>query len=171
MEERVLNIFRVDSGIMRIIGICRSKTANLVPVVGIAPENLVNIPKDLEIDKKERIEEKPGDGKRRLSFHQSFNILPNRPSFLNSNVTRNCVTPRKFEDKANLEANHNNFVLVDSSEWGGETTTIMCIIESLFKLNRNVIRVGLLVNGGNISKNEIYYLSQLKIPTIILQGR
>jgi hypothetical protein len=52
-------------------------------------------------------------------------------------------------DGAPLEPNHSHFVLVESNEWGGETTTMLALARTF-----NAPIVAILVNGGAIAADE-----------------
>ena len=52
-------------------------------------------------------------------------------------------------DGTPLEPNHSHFVLVDSNEWGGETTKMLELARAL-----NAPIVAILVNGGAIAADE-----------------
>jgi hypothetical protein len=52
-------------------------------------------------------------------------------------------------DGAPLEANHSHFVLVESNEWGGETTKMLELARAF-----NAPVVAILVNGGAIAAHE-----------------
>jgi hypothetical protein len=52
-------------------------------------------------------------------------------------------------DGAPLEANHSHFVLVESNEWGGETTKMLELARAF-----NAPIVAILVNGGAIAADE-----------------
>ena len=52
-------------------------------------------------------------------------------------------------DGAPLEPNHSHFVLVESDEWGGETSTMFKLAQAL-----NAAVATMLINGGQIAENE-----------------
>jgi hypothetical protein len=52
-------------------------------------------------------------------------------------------------DGAHLEPNHSHFVLVESNEWGGETTKMLELAREI-----NAPIVAILVNGGAIAADE-----------------
>jgi hypothetical protein len=54
-----------------------------------------------------------------------------------------------ISDGTPLEPNHSHFVLVESNEWGGETTTMLELARAL-----NEPIVAILVNGGAIAADE-----------------
>ena len=58
-----------------------------------------------------------------------------------------CASARS--DGARLEPNHSHFVLVESNEWGGETTKMLEIARAF-----NAPIVAILVNGGAIAADE-----------------
>jgi hypothetical protein len=55
----------------------------------------------------------------------------------------------KISDGASLEPNHSHFVLVETSKWGGETTTMLELACAF-----NSPTVAVLVNGGAIAAEE-----------------
>ena len=56
------------------------------------------------------------------------------------------------KDLVDLEPHHNDFVLVPSSEWGGETTTMFTLAAVLLE---HIPGVAVLANGGQISMKEV----------------
>lgn len=58
-------------------------------------------------------------------------------------------------DTVPLEAHHTDFVLVPSSEWGGETTTMFSLARVL---RTRIPAIAVLANGGQISKKEVQWL-------------
>lgn len=76
------------------------------------------------------------------------------------------------DDSAPLEPNHTHFVLVDShcesnDGWGCETHLMYHLAEVYTK---TLPALTLLVNGGNICKQEILHSVRLGIPILIVQG-
>jgi hypothetical protein len=55
----------------------------------------------------------------------------------------------KISEGAPLEPNHSHFVLVESNEWGGETTKMLELARAF-----NAATVAILVNGGAIAADE-----------------
>lgn len=55
----------------------------------------------------------------------------------------------KISDGASLEPNHSHFVLVESNQWGGETTKMLELARAF-----NAPIVAILVNGGAITADE-----------------
>jgi hypothetical protein len=55
----------------------------------------------------------------------------------------------KIPEGASLEPNHSHFVLVESNEWGGETTTMLELARGF-----NAPIVAILVNGGTVAADE-----------------
>ena len=75
-------------------------------------------------------------------------------------------------DSAPLEPNHTHFVLVDTScenngGWGCETP-LMYHLAAVY--TKTLPALTLLVNGGNICKQEILHSVRLGIPILIVQG-
>ena len=61
--------------------------------------------------------------------------------------TEGCI-----DDGAPLDPNHSHFVLVESSEWGGETATMYELAE---ELSKEIPVLTVLVNGGELAKHEV----------------
>ena len=55
-------------------------------------------------------------------------------------------------DLVDLEPRHTDFLLVPSSEWGGETSTMFTVASTLCQA---LPGVAVLANGGQISKKEV----------------
>jgi SLOG in TRPM, prokaryote/SMODS and SLOG-associating 2TM effector domain 1/Protein of unknown function (DUF4231) len=70
-------------------------------------------------------------------------------------------------DGAALDPNHSHFVLVESSEWGGETETMYAIAEALAK---TIPVVTVLINGGTIARDEVLRSVRQGWPIIVVQG-
>lgn len=64
-----------------------------------------------------------------------------------------------------LEPNHSHFVLVEASEWGGETATLIAVAEA-FKAPVVVI----LASGGDVARREILLAVRKNWPIIVLKG-
>ncbi|HEX5748855.1 MAG TPA: DUF4231 domain-containing protein [Archangium sp.] len=68
---------------------------------------------------------------------------------------------------APLDEHHSHFVLVDSDTWGGETQTLFSLAAALAK---DIPVTVVLVNGGDISKQEALAAVRHGWPLIVLQG-
>jgi len=68
-------------------------------------------------------------------------------------------------DGAPLEPNHSHFVLVDSNEWGDETT-MMLELARVF----NAPTVAILVNGGAIAADEALQSVRNGWPLLVIEG-
>jgi SLOG in TRPM, prokaryote len=68
-------------------------------------------------------------------------------------------------DGAPLEPNHSYFVLVESNEWGGETTTMLELARAL-----NAPIVAILVNGGAIAADEALQSVRNGWPLLVVEG-
>jgi SLOG in TRPM, prokaryote len=68
-------------------------------------------------------------------------------------------------DGAPLEPNHSHFVLVESDEWGGETSTMFKLAQAL-----NVAVVTMLINGGQIAENEALRTVRNGWPLLVVEG-
>ena len=68
-------------------------------------------------------------------------------------------------DGAPLEPNHSYFVLVESNEWGGETTTMLELARAF-----NAPIVAILVNGGAIAANEALQSVRNEWQLLVIEG-
>jgi SLOG in TRPM, prokaryote len=68
-------------------------------------------------------------------------------------------------DGAPLEPNHSHFVLVESNEWGGETTTMLELARAF-----NAPIVAILVNGGAIATDEALQSVRNGWPLLVIEG-
>jgi len=68
-------------------------------------------------------------------------------------------------DGAPLEPNHTHFVLVESDEWGGETSTMFKLAQAL-----NVAVATMLINGGQIAENEASRTVRNGWPLFVIEG-
>jgi len=75
------------------------------------------------------------------------------------------VGTSKISDGAPLEPNHSHFVLVESNEWGGETTTMLELARGF-----NVPTVAILVNGGAIAADEALQSVRNGWQLIVIEG-
>lgn len=73
----------------------------------------------------------------------------------------------EIEDTAPLDPNHTHFVLVATNEWGGETDIMYALAKSF---SQGLPSVAVLVNGGEIAKNEALYNVRQKRPIIVMEG-
>ena len=76
-----------------------------------------------------------------------------------STVVANGRTP--------LEPNHTHFVLVDSATWGGETSTLVDLVQTLADTRPVVVVV---VHGGEVTKDELVRSVRLHWPVIVVAG-
>jgi hypothetical protein len=65
-----------------------------------------------------------------------------------------------------LEPNHSHFVLVDSQDWGGETSTLYRFTETL---SEGAPVVVVLANGGELSKQELLRTVRRGWPVVVLK--
>lgn len=76
-------------------------------------------------------------------------------------------------DNANgydLDPGHSHFVLTSEGDWGDETDMIVQLAQALCGFGK-CPSLGLVINGGNIVRQEVYRLSrQLKTPMLVLEG-
>ena len=68
-------------------------------------------------------------------------------------------------DGAPLEPNHSHFVLVESNEWGGETTTMLELARAF-----NAPIVAILVNGGAIAVDEASQSVRNEWQLLVIEG-
>jgi hypothetical protein len=73
--------------------------------------------------------------------------------------------PSVVSDGAALEPNHSHFVLVESDEWGGETTKMLELARAF-----NVPSVAILVNGGAIAADEALQSVRNGWPLLVMEG-
>jgi hypothetical protein len=68
-------------------------------------------------------------------------------------------------DGVPLEPNHSHFVLVESDEWGGETSTMFELARAL-----NVSVATMLINGGQIAESEGLRSVRNGWPLLVVEG-
>jgi SLOG in TRPM, prokaryote/SMODS and SLOG-associating 2TM effector domain 1/Protein of unknown function (DUF4231) len=83
-----------------------------------------------------------------------------------------CVTypgspPDAPGDGAALEPNHSHFVLADSAEWGGETSLLVELSETLAAGEPNVMVVA---GGGEVTTEEVLEAARRRWPIFVLVG-
>ena len=71
------------------------------------------------------------------------------------------------DDRVPLDPNHSHFVLVESREWGDETTTLYSLAQSLAE---GISAVTILVNGGPIAKEEVLESVRHNWPIVVIEG-
>ena len=64
-----------------------------------------------------------------------------------------------------LDPNHSHFLLVDGNEWGSETETLFELASAF-----NVPVLAILVNGGDIAKDELLQSIRRNWPVIVIEG-
>lgn len=69
-----------------------------------------------------------------------------------------------------LEPHHTHFVLVESTQWGGETEAMYNLVSAYRQPTENLPIFTVLVNGGEISRLEILQSVRLGIPIIVIEG-
>jgi SLOG in TRPM, prokaryote len=74
---------------------------------------------------------------------------------------------RVGSEEVPLDPNHSHFVLVETNEWGGETET-MYELANVF--SEGCPSVAILINGGDIAKNEVLYNVRQRRPIIVIEG-
>jgi hypothetical protein len=65
-----------------------------------------------------------------------------------------------------LDPHHSHFILVNSQEWGGETDTMLAIAAALAQ---NAPIITILVNGGDIAKQETLRIVRKGWPIVVIQ--
>jgi SLOG in TRPM, prokaryote len=68
-------------------------------------------------------------------------------------------------DGTPLEPNHSHFVLVESNEWGGETTKMLELARA-----SNAPTVAILANGGAIAADEALQSVRNGWPLLVIEG-
>lgn len=76
-------------------------------------------------------------------------------------------TEGSIDNGAALESNHSHFVLADSDEWGGETQTMFEVAQ---ELATRIPVVAILVDGGQIAKDEVLRAVRHGWPLIVIEG-
>jgi SLOG in TRPM, prokaryote len=71
----------------------------------------------------------------------------------------------KISDGASLEPNHSHFVLVDSNEWGSETSKMLELARAF-----SAPIVAILVNGGAIAADEALQSVRNGWPLLVIEG-
>lgn len=71
----------------------------------------------------------------------------------------------KIPEGASLEPNHSHFVLVETNDWGGETTTMLELARGF-----NAPIVAILVNGGKIAADEALQSARNGWPLVVIEG-
>lgn len=75
-------------------------------------------------------------------------------------------------DGYDLDPGHSHFVLTSEGDWGDETDMIIQLALALSGMGK-FPSLGLVINGGNIVRQEVYRLSvtkQLQTPLLVLEG-
>ena len=72
-----------------------------------------------------------------------------------------------FKDGVPLDPNHSHFVLVESDEWGGEIK-MMQDLAAIFAQAAPVVMI--LVNGGNIAKQDVLWSTRHGWPVVVIQN-
>ena len=70
-------------------------------------------------------------------------------------------------DAGPLDPNHSHFILVETGTWGEETKTMYELVQFL---SREHSSVAILVNGGEIARNEALYNVRQGRPLIVIEG-
>ncbi len=71
--------------------------------------------------------------------------------------------------QATLEDNHTHFVLVDAPDWGDESLTIVRLAQAISG-NGQRASTGILINGGRISRQDVFFAIAEKMPILVLEG-
>lgn len=73
--------------------------------------------------------------------------------------------------ESTLQPGHSHFVLVDSDEWGGESSLIVSLAKALAANQAPIM--GILINGGKIAEREVYLATtqgDSKMPLLVVDG-
>jgi hypothetical protein len=76
-------------------------------------------------------------------------------------------TSADADGRAQLEPNHTHFVLVDSGTWGGETSTLVDLAQTIADTRPVVVVV---VHGGEVTKEELVRSVRRHWPIIVVAG-
>jgi hypothetical protein len=80
-------------------------------------------------------------------------------------ITHPEISGASVSDGTPLEPNHSHFVLVESNEWGGETTKMLEFARAF-----NSPTVAILVNGGAIAADEALQSVRNGWPLLVFEG-
>lgn len=75
--------------------------------------------------------------------------------------------PAEAEGAAPLDPNHSHFLLAPSDDWGGETDWMFALAEAL---SEGAPVVTVLVNGGDIAREEVWQSVRRGWPVVVLAG-
>jgi hypothetical protein len=95
--------------------------------------------------------------------HATVQLLGIAPKGKITNPEIACASA--VSDGAPLEPNHSHFVLVESNEWGGETTKMLELARVF-----NAPTVAILVNGGAIAADEALQSVRNGWPLLVMEG-
>ena len=76
------------------------------------------------------------------------------------------------EDDARLDSFHSHFVLTDGDDFGDESDMIAMLVTAI-SLDRRLGALGMVINGGQIARHEVYMRSasgEMVYPLLILDG-
>ena len=73
----------------------------------------------------------------------------------------------KEEPKSILDANHTHFFLIPGNDWGDESAWIAKIATAITEGEKSIT---VLINGGNISQQDVQYSMLEKRPVFIMRG-
>lgn len=76
------------------------------------------------------------------------------------------------EDDARLDSFHSHFVLTDGDDFGDESDMIAMLVTAL-SLDRRLGALGVVINGGQIARHEVYMRSasgEMIYPLLVLEG-
>lgn len=103
-------------------------------------------------------------GAARRSRHHDFTLVGVAPYGLVSYPGH--INPN---EQAQLEDSHSHFVLVDGDDWGTESEMLIKLTKKL-SMDNTFSVMGILINGGNITRREVTYATQNKLPLLVLEG-
>ncbi len=73
------------------------------------------------------------------------------------------------DEEAYLEDSHSHFVLVDGEDWG-EESHLLVEMASAVSARRSHSVIGVLINGGRITQQDVYLAVAKELPILVLEG-
>jgi hypothetical protein len=111
-------------------------------------------------------------GKSIAEYHCQSSLIGIAPADLITYPTKDISEESTLsaKDRIPLEPHHTHFVLVETNQWGGETETIYNLVSACRQQTENLPVFTVLVNGGEISRQEVLQSVRLGIPLIVIEG-
>jgi hypothetical protein len=114
-------------------------------------------------------------GRARAKWKNRFTLIGCAPEgtvqYPNFERTGQPLTTNDGDSRTPLEPNHSHFVLVDAPHWGSESDMIVGLARAI--ADGVMPSYGVLINGGSISKYDIYIASArgpAPIPVLVIRG-